>query len=110
MDSDRALKRMYSRFNRTYFNGELPETTLVWWEPCSDADGRTESPENDPASLVIKLDPSLYSHGRLTKLVLLHEMVHVLMWARGARVEDHGRLFDAEIQRLTEYREYRKLL
>ena len=109
MDSDLRLKRMFAKLNRRYWSGELPADTCVWWEPCGDTFGKTNLVE-DANIFAIRIDPSILGMGVYTELILTHEMAHVATWLRTKRLKDHGGVFDAEIQRLTGYRSYRKLL
>jgi hypothetical protein len=113
MKSDTYLRRWFLKFNERYFNGELPNNVALWWEPCSDAAAVTIeiSPAEDgnPAELGIKIDPAIHMFGRMTKLLLLHEMVHIKLWGRST-LKDHGLAFDREIQRLLTFKAVRKLI
>jgi hypothetical protein len=107
------LKRWYCSFNRKYFNGELPEDLQIWWEPLGPNAQETvlvvDGEDGNPPELAIKVDPSMAMFPKLTKLLLLHECIHVKLWPRQG-VKDHGRLFDEEMQRLLSYQQVRKLI
>lgn len=114
MTSDPYLRRWYLHFNEKFFEGALPEETELWWQPCGANMALTfelhPAVDGNPAILAITFDPSLMGLKKITRLVLCHEMCHVKLWARGYKLKDHGRRFDEEIQRLTGFRDYRKLL
>ncbi len=92
MDSDPALKRLYNKYNHTYWRDALPSNTQIWWEPCGPDAGVTI--QLDEETLGIKIDPALMGMRRFAKLTLLHEMVHVATWL--IRAADHGRIFGYE--------------
>lgn len=66
-----------------------------------DAAARTFEVEGTDA-LGIKIAPCMMALKRTTKIILIHEMVHVAAWPLGHRLRNHGNLFDAEIPR-TDY-------
>lgn len=113
MTSDPKLKRWYCHFNRKYFNGELPMDLPLWWEPCGTSSQETlllhPAEDGNPPELGIRIDPAMHMFVKLTKLVLLHECVHVKLWARRG-LKDHGRRFDEEMQRLLSFKAIRKLI
>lgn len=100
MQSDRQLRNWYIKFNNLYFHGELPEHTVLYWEP---------SPKNDAVCcpvyevtdgcFEIKVDPALKGEPCYWKIVLLHEMVHVKLWKKHPK-HQHGKLFETEKNRL----------
>lgn len=90
--SHSGLKRIYNRFNRLYFNSELPPIQVVW-EPCGEASGVTHIYNAEARKLTI--DPALKGFRRLVKIIMLHEMIHV-KFPRS----NHGKTFKNELQRL----------
>lgn len=110
MQSDRQLKHWYSKFNRLYFNGELPEHTILYWEPPSSAWG-SACPvfEVDYGQFYIKLDPSIRSVTDFWQITLIHEMVHIKLWQKYPK-HQHGKIFKDEIKRIFLLGAYNKLL
>jgi predicted SprT family Zn-dependent metalloprotease len=105
--SDPKLRRWLLHFNRKHFNGSLPvDRITIYYEPCGVAAATTLLEDDE---YVIRVDPALMGFRRYTKLIVNHEMVHVLQW-RYSRRKPHGTRFDQEIQRLCTFRTYRKLL
>ncbi len=100
MQSDRQLRLAYNRYNSRYWNGELPNNTVLYWEPTPKCDGVT-CPifEISDGCFEIKLDPALKGEPCWWKLVLLHEMIHVAIWKKHPK-HQHGRVFEAEKDRL----------
>lgn len=114
MHSDPKLRRWYLKFNADFFGGELPDDVEVYWAPGGTDAGRTfqiaPPMDGNPAQLAITIDPCFMGIPRHAKIILAHEMCHVKLWPRGERLTHHGTTFDEEIQRLTTFRAYRKLL
>lgn len=109
MQSDRQLKHWYDRYNRDWFNSELPSHTVIYWEPIVDGDGSTcPIYEVDNSQFVIKIDPSIKGFLNVWKLTLLHEMVHVRLWPKHSR-HQHGKLFQDEMLRLANAGAFRRL-
>lgn len=102
--SDPQLKRWFNKFNSEYFGSELPENTLVWWEPCHGYLGHCSPLDDD--DWMIRLDPTLRFSHRLWKPTLLHEMAHLSL----RPYTQHGKRFLAEIDRLYSLGAFRKLL
>ncbi len=98
--SDRQLKTWYCKFNRKYWNGELPEDTILYWEPLS-ADAGVTCPVFEVADgkFVIKIDPMYSGMKKVWKTILLHEMCHVRLWPNHSRHE-HGKIFQQEKDRI----------
>lgn len=100
MQSDRQLKRCYSDYNRKYFNSELPDNTVLIWEP---------TPQNDAVCcpvfevvdgcFEIKIDPALKGEPHWWRIVLLHEMIHVAIWRKHPK-HQHGKVFEDEKDRI----------
>lgn len=109
MQSDRQLKHWYSKFNRLYFNGSLPDHTVLYWEPPSAAWG-SACPvfEVDYGQFYIKIDPSIRSITDYWKMILLHEMVHIKLWTKHPK-HNHGKLFQAEMLRIANMGGFKRL-
>jgi GH43 family beta-xylosidase len=110
MVSDKALKRLYNRFNAAYFGGQLPDVT-VWWEPTNDAFAITceiDDPEGGERFLAIRVDPQIAFSWKLTKQQMLHEMAHVAVWCKDRSIKMHSRMYWAEMDRLWNLGAFRK--
>lgn len=113
MKSDPKLRKWFLAINRSFFDGQLPLETRIWWQPCGTSMGVSfeiePAKDGKPAILGITIDPCLAGLPRLTKVVIAHECCHVKLWPI-THLVDHGRKFDEEIQRLCTFRKYRKWL
>ena len=102
MKSDRQLKLAFSRYNKKYFEGFLPDDTELWWEPLSNADGMTCPVwEVDSGKFVIRIDPGIKGFGAYWRATLLHEMVHIDLWSRHPK-HQHGKLFNDRMLKLAQ--------
>lgn len=105
MTSDAKLKRLYTRLNRKYFNGQLRDDVAVFWEPCQDNIAVTfefDAPDPghpDEYELGIRFDPQVAGLPSVIRARMLHEMCHVKTWDKRRRSE-HGNGFWAEMDRL----------
>lgn len=100
MQSDKQLKHWYSKYNKLYFNSELPEHTILYWEPFPKCDGVTCPVfEVSDGCFEIKIDPALKGEPTFWKMVLLHEMIHVSVWRKHPK-HQHGKVFEDEKDRL----------
>ena len=102
MQSDRQLKNWFQKYNRLYFNGELPDNTIIHWEPCS-ADNANTCPVYEVADNCFKIlvDPAISGQPKFWKMILLHEMCHIAIWRKHLKHE-HGKAFQAEKNRVYE--------
>lgn len=101
MKSDLQLKRWYAKYNRLYFNSELPDV-LIYWEPSPAANAHTcESHEAQNEPYTIVLDPAMKGFEKLWHMTLLHEMIHVALWKTNPH-HNHGGPFQREKNRLYE--------
>lgn len=100
MESDRQLKLWYRKYNKLYWNGELPDNTVIYWCPSPGAHADT-CPVFEVADGVfeIKLDPAIQGTVKFWHIMLLHEMVHVRLWPRHPK-HNHGKLFEQEKSRI----------
>ena len=100
MQSDLKLKHWFAKFNRTYWSGELPEHTIIFWEPPRDAQATTcPVYEVDHGQFQIKLDPAHKGCPDYWKILLLHEMCHLALWLKHPK-HQHGKLFQQEKDRI----------
>lgn len=74
---DRDLRRWYNQFNELYFKGVLPDDVDVVYAPH---EGCTGTASQDEAGFVILINPQYSVNTRDAKIVLLHEMTHMLVW------------------------------
>lgn len=113
MKSDPQLRRWYLGYNRELFGGELPEDTVaIMWEPCGGAVAETQP--CDDGEFIIRVNPCLRGvgskpHHSCARLALIHEMAHVKLLPN-SRLAYHGTKFDEEMQRLSQFKSFRKLL
>lgn len=98
MTSHLSLKRYFNLFNRKYFDNQVPSDTRVIWHPLDTCNGEYQAG-------TIRIDTTLHASPRLTKITLLHEMIH----ARYPKAT-HGPVFKAERQRLWDLGAYDKLI
>lgn len=108
MTSDRQLKHWFDKYNREWFNGEVPET-IIYWEPPADAHAES-CPVFEVADgkFEIKMDPANRGIPFYWKILLLHEMVHIKLWARYPK-HQHGRVFQEEMLNLAQAGAFKKL-
>jgi len=94
--SDAALRRLYLKFNRQYWEGALPDNTRVLWVPVA-GDRVAETCKMPDGTFEIKLSPSVSGFPRFYKWLLIHEMAHIPTWQTKP---DHGRLWKQEVLRV----------
>ena len=107
-----TLYRWYLKYNRLYFNGELPVDLLIYWEPSIPTDAGAETcPVYEVAAgkFKITMDPGIQALTKYWKICLLHEMYHVKLWAKHPK-HQHGKLFQEERRRVEAMGAYDKLL
>ena len=118
------LIQRYRYFNDLLFDGKLPEIPVIWASlktvgGVAEAKGKLDPSKPRPNPLAVRLGredsrsnwsvvpdsmririSSLYKRSALSiDKILIHEMIHVLMFTTGHIGEGHGRLFKAEIRR-----------
>lgn len=100
MQSDRQLLLWYRKYNKLYFGGELPENTIVHWEPTS-ANNAETCPVYEVADNCFKIliDPAISGQHKFWKMILLHEMCHIAIWRKHPKHE-HGKAFQDEKDRV----------
>lgn len=98
--TEKELVKCYTRFNKKYFGGKLPDTIPIVLTDMSKTDdvgmcttfhGQGLSPLH-----TIYLDKNLQEYDTVLKLSLLHELCHVKLYPYGG----HGEEFDAEMVKL----------
>lgn len=98
--SDISLKLLYSKYNRLYFNGELPcDVAVIWNERASGRAGCYKTKKRGMEIGGLELSLSLKYHQRFSgevESVLLHEMIHVAL-----PVSRHDSMFMAMCDKLT---------
>lgn len=115
MKSDPKLKWWYGRYNRDYFGGELPSSTIVYWKQelvGTKYDGdHTPGEDNEDARSAgldagrvphqIGISPEIRQRDKLVRFTLLHEMVHLYLDENDLDDNsNHGRLFCREMLEL----------
>jgi hypothetical protein len=108
MTSDPELKAAYRRYNRLLFGNSLRPDVITCWDVL-------EKPHRLDAELsdeIVKGRFTLRIHEKFKEqknqwvLLMIHEMAHLHVWP----YDRHGEHYDREIERLTKYKSYRKLL
>lgn len=75
-----GLQRWFDEYNRLYFDGRLPQCKVVWSLTLVDEDPNVLGDFDAAARpLVIRISKTLKGWDKLTRLTLLHEMVHVAL-------------------------------
>jgi len=89
------LELSYRIYNEEYFDNRLPREVIIYWDASLGVDelgvtSRSQSTEQ----FVVRLSLNLQFSEALTRMVLLHEMVHIKLWGvtRG-----HGQPFQDEM-------------
>lgn len=103
------FRKLYDHFNETLFDYELPkDISLVRFKSLASA-GRASLKigDNNKATYKIMLSPSVMSSEDHVANVIIHEMIHILMYVRYIatadakwRNADHGPLFVKEMDRI----------
>ena len=110
MKNDPTLRRWFLKYNKLLFDNKLPLNTICLWEPLGPAVGETSILVKDPMQFIIKVDPCIMGLRRFTRQTLVHEQAHIKLWPLGDKEALHGKAWDEEIQRLTKFRCYRRML
>ena len=90
--SERYLAYWYGKYNRLYFDSQLPDAK-IWWEPIS---GTYADCQLVDGIWRVRLNPSLSGWPQMMKLTLLHELVHIKLHP----YQKHGKRFNDEMRRL----------
>lgn len=91
---DGNLQRIYNRYNRLYFHGELPRAEVGWNDELGDKlHGLTTVFHQEEGNLLyfnVALNVALKEYDKgYVRLILLHEMCHVKLYP----YMHHGRRF-----------------
>ena len=101
------LELYYRIYNEQYFENILPKTVIIYWDASVGVDelGFT-SLSQTTEQFVIRLSLNLQFSEALTRMVLLHEMVHIKLWTvtRG-----HGKPFQDEMLSLAKRGAFERL-
>ena len=123
-NDDVDLIQRYRHFNDLLFDGKLPEIPVIWASlknvgGVAEGKSRRDPSKPEPSRLAIRYGradkrahhtlvadsiririSSLYKRSALAiDKILIHEMIHVLMFTTGHLGEGHGNLFKAELRR-----------
>ena len=90
--SEERLERMFERYNRKYWNGQLPAYGLVI-SVMTHALGRCDSKRR-----IIRIDVEAHKSDREIRSTVLHEMAHAAGSLRGSR--GHDTKFFAQLEML----------
>jgi hypothetical protein len=113
--SSGALQDLFKSYNRQYWRGKLPKTTVVW-TALPTRFGEThqnekndysadfgESEREDDGTFVIRLDVVKNREANVAKTTILHEMCHIKTWGEPCHqqgVPDDCRRWLAELHRI----------
>lgn len=110
MQSDRQLRYWYHKYNKAFFNNELPQKILIHWKQLPmDWGSACQIGVGDLDLFYIRLNCTLKFVTQYWKIILLHEMIHVKLWKSHPN-HSHGKLFRDETERLFNLGAYKKLL
>ena len=89
------LELYYQIYNEQYFDNRLPKDVIIYWDTSIEVDELAVTSLNQSADqFVVRFSLNLQFSDALSRMVLLHEMVHIKLWnvARG-----HGKAFQDEM-------------
>lgn len=92
--SSGGLQDIFRFYNRTYWDGKLPATVVVW-TGLENSYGETDLLPD--GRYIIRLDALKNRENNVARSTLLHEMCHVKTW--GA-TPPHGLRWQAELHRI----------
>lgn len=91
---DKQLQRAYRKYNKLWFNDELPHDVDCFFSPVDDCYGQLQ--EEDNGEWTIQINPKFFVDDRMWHMVLLHEMAHLKV----RPYQLHGKKFQDEMIRL----------
>lgn len=98
--ADKRLQNFYDRANRLYFDGGLPNDTIVSLnDEIKEKHGLTVGISDDDTKhtfFMIYIHPDMHVTRQQVQMTLLHEMCHVKLYP----YMKHGKRFDDEMIRL----------
>lgn len=108
MRSDPRLKRIFNEYNRKWFGGKLPGSTVVRWARSKkdlkfECESKTVLACADNETIV--MSPWMKGSTNLCRFTMLHEMVHVKL----PPIAGHGPRFQKEMHRLARAGAFAKL-
>lgn len=88
------LELCYHAYNEQYFDNALPQNVIVYWDTMEGSALGAVAFDPGTGQFVVRLSMHLQFSETLTRMVLLHEMVHIKLWnaSRG-----HGMPFQEEV-------------
>ena len=99
------LCRLFSRFNKKFFDGKLVgEIRVGWRDPIIKGHAGELIPPIDGKPAIILLNPKLkeINAQKYAMSTLLHEMAHFHLWVQGKSQKTHGPYFQNEMKRLAD--------
>jgi predicted metal-dependent hydrolase len=103
MESEPQLLRCYRRFDRLWFNDELPHDILIYYDAigrsygdCQQLEGGGAWSRTEAGEFIIRVNPSVRGWKAQREWVVLHEMAHIKLYPG----TNHGKRFQAEMLRL----------
>ena len=93
------LKKLFDKYNKKYFKNKLKISDIRFGKSLGL--GQTDYNKQFPSITII---PQLKKSNRILKIVLLHEMIHVL------GIDNHGPKFIRRVHRLVRQGAYDDLL
>lgn len=106
--SDKSLRHWFNRYNKAYFDGSLPEDTQLIWEACSADASTCPVYEAADGKFIIRMEPGIKGFPLYWKATLLHEMVHIDLWAKFPK-HQHGKAFNARMLKLAQDGAFKKV-
>lgn len=105
MTSDPELLSEFKKYNRLLFGNSLRNDVILFWDAMDGLDAEIDD-RLIKGKFTIRMNTALAGWKNQWRICLIHEMAHLHLWP----YEFHGEAWDREIQRLTKYKSYRKLL
>jgi|HubBroStandDraft_3_1064219.scaffolds.fasta_scaffold555960_1 hypothetical protein len=111
-DSSPELWKWYRAYKKRYFSAKryqcMPddEHVSVYWHPCHDDYGEIQ--EIEPGEFEIMLNPKFATDTKISKMCLLHEMVHLYLIADSG-YRHHAEPFQAQMRRLSRLNAFKNL-
>jgi predicted SprT family Zn-dependent metalloprotease len=101
--TEKELTRLYTRYNKKYFDGKLPQEIPIKLIDMSKTENGGLHTGIDYHGLRldnIYLDSTFKGYDALLKFFLLHEMAHAKLFPQPDGADPHGQQFDDEMMRL----------
>jgi len=81
--TDQRLRRLYNKYNRLLFDGQLPESTVLGWDTALHGDklGQTISIEEDGNKYyIVSISTEIKKLPIIVHQTLVHEMSHIRLY------------------------------